>query len=1145
MQNTLTRSLAVACVLSLGCSISAMAQSAVDGAIGGLVRDPSGAAVPSAQVKIVNNSTAAEQNLTTDNQGNFRAIHLQPGTYTVAITGSSFGDYKSTSVTVEVGAVTNVDADLKAAGTSEVVEVTTDTPSINTSSPDFANVIDLNILGNLPVNNYRWSSYALLTPGVVETGGFGLLSFRGQSSLQNNVTYDGADNNQGFFAEERGRTRAGYSTAQSSIQEFQVNTSNYTVEYGRAAGGVVNAITKSGTNSFHGDLYFRDRDAGWGTKNPFTQIATLNPTTNTFTNNVFKPKDKRQQYGGSIGGPILRDRIFFFFAGDRYHRNFPGTAVASNPNSFFALPDANLPAGKVCGAPATLPGPNNTTIPNPAAPTTIDAANCTLASNLNVSYAQAAINYTSGLAGLNTMLGAVPRTGDQTIYFPKVDYQINGRNHVSFEVNRLNWASPAGIQTQATNTNGIRSFGNDYVKLTFGVAKLDTTLTNNLVNQVRYQYGRDFEFEFSQQPTAYEQSNLLKSTGYTSPFTYAPAVSITNGFTFGTPTFLQRGAYPDERRWQVADTMNYTRGRHSIKFGLDYLHTNDYSSNLRFQFGSFSYPSLTTYFTDLYRSQGTAAQANNSRNYTSYSQIFGQPAFEFQTQDYGFFLQDEWKATPRLTLTLGARYDYQKMPNVFSTVANADVPRTQNIPDDKNNIGPRAGFALDVFGNGKTSLRGGFGVFYGRTINSTIYNALTSTGSRNTQPGTTTPTGQLQFTYTNTTPNAPNFPQTIPNVVTAATGPSAVFFAKNFQSPYVYQMDFAVQQDIGWNTSIGVSYLGALGRELTNFVDTNLPTPNSTITYQIVDPGGFGPLRSGGSYTYPFYARGAASNNCAVTVNGQSQLVPSSQRPDCRYGSLSEIRSNVNSNYHALVGQIQHRFTKNLSFDANYTWSHALDYGVNNSTFSDTNDAFDPANPRGDYGNATTNIPNRLVAYAVYQTPSYFTSGFKKYLLNGYEIAPSFQGQNGAAYSGMINGTPSAVVTSLGQQAGVGGSLNGSGGAARFPVIGRNTFAFRRALEADLRVSKRFEIRENMNFELLLESFNLANHQNWTAANTTAYNLGVTRATTSSTSPVVANTLTLNANSTGTAPLFGTETNANSNTAYSPRQVQIGARFHF
>ncbi len=358
---------------------AALAQSSVDGAIGGTVQDKSGSVIPRAAVTIHSNGTNAEQAAAADSSGFFRVVHLQPGSYTVTIKAPGFESYRSSNVVVQVGELTNVDANLPIGGSETTVEVTSELPTINTTSPDFANVIDLQVLGNLPVNNYRWSSYALLTPGVVsDANGFGLLSFRGQSTLQNNVSFDGADDNQAFFAEERGRTRAGYSTPQSAVQEFQVNTSNYTVEYGRAVGGVVNSITKSGTNSFHGDLYFRDRDAEWGAFNPYTKIARQDPATGIFSLQSFKPKDWRKQFGGSVGGPILKDRLFFFVAIDKFKRNFPGTAVASNPTSFFASPDASLPTGTACNGTKTATSPGN----GIAAPSTVDAAVCTLAGNL-------------------------------------------------------------------------------------------------------------------------------------------------------------------------------------------------------------------------------------------------------------------------------------------------------------------------------------------------------------------------------------------------------------------------------------------------------------------------------------------------------------------------------------------------------------------------------------------------------------------------------------------------------------------------------------------------------------------------------------------------------------------------------------------
>src|ERR1700733_2159491 len=519
--NTVLRFVMIA-MLCVGAGSYGHAQSAVDGAIGGTVQDPSGLPVPNAKVVVHNNATNAEQTVLTDDSGFFRAIHLQPSTYTVTIAAAGFESFKSPEVSVQVGLLTDISPKLPIGSETQTIEVTSEAPVLNTTSPELSNVINQRTLQDLPVNNYRWSAYAALTPGVVyDASGFGLLSFRGQSTLLNNVTIDGADDNQAYFSEERGRTRAGYSTAKASIQEFQVNTSNYSVEYGRSARGVVNSVTKSGGNQFHGELYFNDRDAEWGAANAFTTRQVQN-SAGAFVPQNFKPTDVRKQYGGAIGGPIFRDKLFFFFAGDRFDRNFPGVGVASNPGSFFTTPDSTLPAGKVCGGTGA------------AAPSTIDAAVCTLQTNLALTtYAAAATNYTNGLTGLNTMLGTVPRTGKQTVFFPKVDWQINSRNHASFELNRLRWGSPAGIQTSATVTDGTNSFGNDYVRVTFGIGKLDTVITNNITNEVRYQYGRDFEFEFNQTPTAYEQTNLVGPTGsgYTNPLGFPPRGTINNGFT--------------------------------------------------------------------------------------------------------------------------------------------------------------------------------------------------------------------------------------------------------------------------------------------------------------------------------------------------------------------------------------------------------------------------------------------------------------------------------------------------------------------------------------------------------------------------------------------------------------------------------------
>ena len=451
-------------LLVAACGALLYAQSTTDGAIGGTVYDTNGAVVANAKVVVHNKGTNAETTITTDGSGYFRINKLQPGAYTVAISEQGFAPYKSEQVIVQVGSVTELSPHLAIGSSTETVDVSAEAPQINSSTPEFAPTLNQVAISNLPINGGRWSSFAVLTPGVVaNASGFGLLSFRGISTLLNNNTVDGADNNQAFFSEERGRTRAGYSTPKTAIEEFQVNTSNYSAEYGRSAGGVVNTVTKSGTNSIHGEAFFYDRDNVWGATNPFTKLP-VKDATGAFNQVPYKPTDWRKMSGFGVGGPAIKDKLFWNLTFDWYKRNFPGTAVPNNANAFFAQQN-----------------PTTATINRIAAKRSIST---TAAQSL----------YGNEFAGLVSMTGPTPREGEQFIIFPKVDWNISQKNRASFTFNRMRWASPAGIQTQATNTFGIHSFGDDFVKDTWGIAKLNTFFTPTLGNELRYQYGRDFEY---------------------------------------------------------------------------------------------------------------------------------------------------------------------------------------------------------------------------------------------------------------------------------------------------------------------------------------------------------------------------------------------------------------------------------------------------------------------------------------------------------------------------------------------------------------------------------------------------------------------------------------------------------------------------
>jgi len=1090
---------AAICVV-LFLSSAAIAQSSASGAVGGAAWDPQHRAISGAQITLQGADTGEQVEARTGANGRFQVLQLKPGYYSLTAASDGFAEFQLLHVTVEVGRITEVQIPFAVADSHEIVEVRDEAPAVNTSQPDFASNVNDADINNLPINGRRWSNFALLTPGVTLDDNFGLISFRGISGLLNNSTVDGGDNNQAFFSEERGRTRISYVISQDSVREFQVNTSNYSAEYGRAAGAVVNSITRSGGNYTRGEAFYYLRDNSMGAANAFTVVPVQLSAGNWTTENV-KPLDRRQQFGASLGGPIIEDKLFYFLNADAQRRDYPGIAAAAHADSFFALPcvtqthygrlnAADRPDVRICSR-------DELTTLKKVIPGATDAE--------ELAAFQAGTDY------LASLLGTVPRTADHQIYFSKIDYHVNPHNSLALSYNRMRWGAPGGVQSDPVVDRGVASFGFDGVKVDMLTARLTSTLGTHTASELRFSWGRDFEYQVPQSPAPGEPVG---------PSGFAPSVAVladSTGFTFGTPSTLPRRALPDEYRNQLAETVNWMHGRHIFKFGFDANRVHDEMDNLYASNGSYNYTYRDYFMADLYQWQHNTG--TGFRGYSSYTQGFGNPAFAFNTFDGAVFLQDDWRALPRLTLSFGVRYEYEALPN--PQTPNSALAATQTFPSDANNFGPRFGFAWDLMGDGKTSLRGGYGIYYGRISNSTISSAITNTGTQS---------GQRSYSYCyKVTSYCSLVGPVFPNVnsadpFTSTQGGNVAVFAPNMQNPQIHQADLILERQIARNTVISASYLLSLGRELPNFIDTNLDSSSRTnVTY---------------SFAPDYY------NNVAGPYNGHTLTVPVyTERLNPSFQTITQIRSNVNSSYNAAVLQFNRSVSSGLGFKLNYTWSHSLDFDQNSTTFTTYNNSLSPIPftylydgvphyvARPDYGNSNYDIRQHLTG-SLHWSPRIFRTshddlipqGFKdmhgvlRAALDHWTIAPIVQVATGRPFSDDVSGD--APITTCEGCLG----FMGTGGQTRLPFLGRNTFRYGNLYNVDLRLSRRIHFGETMNVELLAEAFNLLNHQIVTDRSNSYYS-------------VYNNTLEFDSS-------FNTPTAA-ANTVYREREIQLGARFHF
>ena len=1008
--STILACLLVACVCIALVASAAHAQSqATTGNIEGRVLDPAEAVVPNVAVTAVNQETGFERTATTDGEGNYRLILLPPGRYRITASGiSGFQPTNLENVPVTVGGKTALDITLALAGADALtIDVSADAPVVETSRTSVSTVVNERAIENLPVNGRNYLDFATLTPGVVrDPSRQGDLSVGGQKGTLNNLQVDGADNNNTFFGQAFGRTgvRPPYQFSEESVKEFQVNQNGFSAEFGRAGGAVINVVTKSGTNEFHGGLFEYFRDESLNANLPNVK-ASLTPTGQPRPNK--RPSSQINQYGGRIGGPIVKNRAFFFFTYDGQRTNFinilevPAIPVALQ--SFF-VPKLN--------------------------PYQINR--------------------------------------DQDVYMAKVDWTLDSSNQLSLRFNRQNFT---GVNNEFTGAQAAEEHsGNSLATTTTLSGNLTSTFSPTLVNEFRFQMARDAE------PGTNNSED--------------PELQIRSAF--GTLFFGRNNFSPRETtitRAQVINNLSLVNGAHNSKFGVDFLADR----TLNFFPGSFGGIYVYNSFTDF------------PNNPASFTQRFGGaglgPTTKPNTNDLGLYAQDDWRATPRLTINAGLRYDYQNMvrPPIQNTdpVLLAAGLDTTNVPNDKNNIAPRVGFSYAP--DEKSVIRGGYGIFYGRTTGIMLGTAHSGNGIQTTG---ITLNGAAAILAAGL-----RYPNTLTALPPGAnTGrPDLFIFSENYQQPYVQQGRLGYEREVFRDTSISVTYLFFKGVHLSRTRDINLFAP-VTVT------------ATGGAQPSTFLRFPGTGATADARFTSTTPL-----RPFANYNRINLFENTGNSRYQGLALQANRRFSNNFQFLAAYTYSVAKDDKPDQTAVvpgggDDAKIVQNQLNISDDFSFADADLRHRFVFSPVYTIGRVFDDNAAlSALLSDYTFSGIVQLQSGFAFTQTVNA-----------------DLNRDGNARndRVPGTCRNCFRTPSTYQFDARLTRRIAIGERANLRLILEGFNLFNRANVATVNTNLFR-GITATSTGGVGtftllPVLAN-----------APFSAPRTFLNA------REVQLAVKFDF
>jgi outer membrane receptor for ferrienterochelin and colicin len=947
------------------------------GAISGVVYDQSGAVVPGAQVVLSNPDKGITRTLVTTDAGVFSAPSLVPSSgYNLTVTMAGFAKWEAKDFGVLVGQTLTFKVTLQVTAAATQIEVTGVAPLVEDNKTGVTQVVEQSQIDNLPINGRRADTFVLVTPAVTDDGTFGLVAFRGIAAGNSFLT-DGNDTTNSFYNENAGRTRITTQISQDAVQEFQVLSNGFSAEFGRAMGGVINTVTRSGTNNVHGTAYW------------FFRNRTLNAI-DRYANGI-NPPEWRHQAGASVGGPLKKDKVFYFANFEIVQRNFPAINRIIN-NS---MTDAS----------------GNTI----TAPCTATAAQCATA----IAFVTRQMNV------------VVPRTVSSAMGFLKLDWRPTERNSFSFSGNVMHWRSPHGIQTQAvlTNGNAIANNGNSTVETRYGKASWTSIIRPNLLNEFRFGYFKDRLSDPAASDLWPKETGGLYITLY--------------GTTIGAAQAYPR-TYPSEQRYQLADSLSWTRGAHSAKFGVDFSTTEDWLNQLYNGLGGYSYSSLTAFAKDF-------SGNTTGKNYSSFTQTFGNPIQDFQTTDIAFYGQDVWRVTRKLTLNYGLRYEHTFIPQPWMT--NPNYPQTGVIPSPTKNFSPRGSFSF-MF-NDKTVLRAGYGIFWARFHANGLDTLLLGNGIF-----------QPNIYVTPTTPGSLVFPNIFPSGTTGLPSGTVnlTYASPDFHNPYSQQGNVSLERELTRNLGLTVSYIWSRGIGIWTQRDMNLGAAAPAVTYKIQDASG----NQVGTYSTPVYITG--------------------NKVDTRYGKILQVENGGQSWYNGMAVQLRKRMSHGLTANVSYTWSHAIDdadqQGASWNIGWNYNNVTTPGDYRADRGSSTLDQRHRMVISFVWE-PKFDESklGHARYLVNGWQLS---------TITTLASAHPSSATVNVSGTQFTGVSLayttlNGSGGWTRVPFWPVNSLDIDQYYRVDARVTRRLLFTERAQLYFAFEAFNLSNTMTDTAINTAAY----------------------------------------------------------